>query len=159
MRERAVVYTLVGLLFLTFAISSWNLFGAWFLERRVKALEDPNRISAPRDANAGPAPLYTEAIALIHWRESRNGADPDCRKVGSDGERGEYQQTPDFLDDIERIGGERIDPTDNAQAIKAIRIYFDHYALRVGAKTPDELYELYNRGPTAYRKRNRHEQH
>lgn len=103
-----------------------------------------------------PAPtvdIYDHAIAMIHWQESRFGADPRCKPghVGPAGEIGEFQITPIWLDDIHRLGV-GCDPWDRDSCRRAIRVWLKHYGPRVGAKDPDDLARLYNLGPTGFRR-------
>lgn len=111
-------------------------------------------VSIGHDSDAAALLLYVEALDEIHWRESRRGADPRSRPgiVGPAGERGEFQVTPIFIADVERIAEFRIDPDDMASCRKGITIWLSHYSPRVGAVTTEELYQLYRRGPTGYRK-------
>ena len=97
-------------------------------------------------------PDWDKTLDYIWLKESRRGKDPKCRKVGAAGERGEFQITPIFIDDIERLTEVRIDPHDNKQCRWAVVLWLDHYAPIVGAQTVDELYELYRYGPFGYRK-------
>ncbi len=95
--------------------------------------------------------LLLRAIDLAWWRESRNGTDPNWRGVGSAGERGEYQLTPIFIADVERICGFVVDPLNNDQCRYGIFAWLTHYAPIVGAETVEELYQLVHLGPDGFR--------
>lgn len=101
-------------------------------------------------ASLAPA-LLLAAIDECWWRESRNGTDPNWRGVGSAGERGEYQLTPVFIADVERISGFVVDPLNNDQCRFGIFAWLTHYAPLVGAESVEELYQLVHLGPTGFR--------
>ena len=88
----------------------------------------------------------------IHFRESTFGTNPKCRRgvVGEHGERGGYQPTPIFIEDVKDLFGFVVDPYDNEQCRYAIYLWLSYYAPRVGAETLDELYELFHRGAKGY---------
>ena len=95
-----------------------------------------------------------ELLDYIWFRESSRGQNPKCRKgiVGPAGERGQYQITPIFKEDVERIGNFIIDEYNPSSCRDGIIIWMNYYAPRVGAKTVAEKYELYRRGPSGYKK-------
>lgn len=90
----------------------------------------------------------------IHFRESRCGQDPRCRRgiIGDAGERGEYQVTPIFVEDVKRLSGLTIDPYDNDSCRGGITVWLGHYVPIVGATTIEQQYELYRRGAKGYRR-------
>ena len=119
-------------------------------DRQVPEVKDDTIRISP----AGPD-IYVQGTEYIHERESDYGRSPECKRgwVGPHGERGEYQITPIFEEDIWRLFKERIDPYDNAQCKRLIPRWLKHY--RPGAKdlydvmiAVQELWACYNRGPT-----------
>lgn len=98
--------------------------------------------------------VYAEALSLIHWRESRCGEDPACRPgiVGPAGEQGEYQVTPIWCADVERLTGQTVDPYNTDRLRPQIRAWLAYYGPRVGARSPDQLAALYRYGPGGYRR-------
>ena len=95
------------------------------------------------------APLVTnDVLDYIWWRESRKGQDESWRTTFP--EIGQYQLTPIWLADALRLNIE-VDPLDNESCRKAITIWLEYYAPRVGAETTEELYRLFRDGPTGYR--------
>ena len=104
-----------------------------------------------------PAVSYSQmaldALPLIHHMESRFGADPKCARgiVGSAGEKGEWQVTPIWCADAERITGMAADPYDVERTRYQVYAWLCWYGPRVGATTRWELYELYKRGPSGFR--------
>jgi len=103
--------------------------------------------------SVGPPDAIERAIAILHFRESRQGSDPRCRRghVGPAGEQGEFQVTPIWCEDVRAISGQIVDPFDRNSCRRAIRTWLEYYGPRVGAVTPDDLAELYRRGPGGYR--------
>jgi len=139
------------------------------LEKRITRLEalmkkagqtnNPVSFSSSSDSlwQLGSRPVvdvWDRAVKLIHWRESRYGQDPRCRRgvVGPAGERGEFQVTPIWAEDVMRLTGETVDPYDVAQCRRLVRAWLEYYAPRVGASTPEQMAELYRRGPAGYRR-------
>ena len=132
-----------------------------------RALTANSRSAAP-DARAASRPSRRRAMAYVDsqgpigrrlldyiWlRESDCGQDPRCLpgRVGRFGERGEYQVTPIFCRDYRRLTGQTLDPYNNSQCRYAIVVWMSYYAPRVGAESMNDLYELYRRGPTGYRR-------
>ncbi len=94
---------------------------------------------------------YSDAIDYFWCQESRRGLDKSCWQLGSAGEYGEFQITPIFVRDVERISGYRIRRWNSESCRKGIRIWLEYYAPRAGAVTVEELYKLYRYGPTGYR--------
>lgn len=95
---------------------------------------------------------YLEAIEYAWDRESSRGTDPNWRIIGAAGEQGQLRQTPINIEDIYRISGEEIDPMDLERARYGMFIYLQEYAPKVEAESVEDLYELYRRGPTGYRR-------
>ena len=135
---------------------------AGFLSLLLNCVERPDEPSAQAaqicatasqasHASQASRDVYADAIDEIHWRESRNGEDSRCRLTGQAGEMGEFQVREIFIQDVKRIGGNAIDPYDLESCRMGIRTWLKHYAPRVGAETPDQMCELYRRGPTGYR--------
>lgn len=96
-----------------------------------------------------------DSVLDYFWqRESSCGRNPRAGRgyIGNAGEEGEYQVTPIFVRDVQRISGHRIDPYDNDSCRKGIVSWLNHYAPIVNANTTNELYNLYRRGPTGYRR-------
>ncbi len=93
-----------------------------------------------------------ELLDYIHFRESRRGTDPRCFRgiVGPAGERGEYQLTPPFTEEVKRLGGS-VDVYDNASCKRAIVLWMDYWAPKRGAESIADKYELFRRGPTGFR--------
>ena len=123
--------------------------------RSFAAERGGNVLAGPPPTRPAPAPAATDYAAILDYiwlRESSRGQDRRCWQVGPAGEYGEFQVTPPFLADVQRIGGYVIDRADNASCRAGIEIWLRHYAPRVGAVTTDELYRLYNMGPGGYRK-------
>ncbi len=112
-------------------------------------------VSGPCDHDFYVPPIieYAELLDLIHLRESSRGTDPDCKRgiVGPAGERGEFQLTPPFTEEIERLGGGSVDVYDNASCRRAIMLWMNYWAHRVKAVSLEDKYELYRRGPTGFR--------
>jgi len=123
----------------------------------------PTTITPPKGFNP-PVPKkkqmmgdvdFGHLLYIIWDKESNCGMselyDPDT--VGPAGERGEYQITPIFIREVERLCGRTIDPMNNASCRAGIYVWMEYWAKRVGAKTEEEMYELYRYGPTGYRER------
>ena len=98
--------------------------------------------------------VYAKAVQLIHWRESRNGRDPRCKRgmVGAAGEQGEYQITPIWVADIHRLFSIRIDPFDTAGCRMAINRWLRYWEPKTNARSVGDMAELYRRGPTGFRR-------
>lgn len=101
---------------------------------------------------AAPADIYQQAANYIHYRESRYGKDPKCKRgiIGPAGERGEYQITPIFIDDCLRLFMVRLDPFDGGQCRRIIPRWLKHY--RPKATSIEELYKIYRFGSTGARR-------
>ena len=97
-------------------------------------------------------PTRESVIDYIWQRESRRGEDKRCWEIGPDGEYGEFQITPIFVRDVRRISGYEIIRSDYSSCVHGINIWLDYWLPRVGAVDLISQYELYNRGPTGYRK-------
>ncbi|RLF48909.1 MAG: hypothetical protein DRN20_03475 [Thermoplasmata archaeon] len=95
---------------------------------------------------------WGEILNYIWMRESYYGRDPKCKLIGKHGERGEYQITPIFIEDVKRISGYTINPYDNQSCRKGIKIWLKHYIPLTDARTKEEIYELYRRGLTGYKR-------
>lgn len=117
--------------------------------------------TANRRATRGASRVSPAGSILdyVHYRESRCGKDPKCRRgiIGPAGEEGEYQITPIFVKDVKRISGLTIDPYCNDSCRGGITVWLSHYAPVVGAVSIEERYELYRRGPGGYRRWKRKE--
>ena len=96
---------------------------------------------------------YMGTLDYFWSRESSKGTDPRCRVTGPAGEEGEYQITPIFAAEVERISGYVIDVFDNESCRYGIRIWLKYWAPRVfkGKPTIGELYGMYRLGPKGYR--------
>lgn len=94
---------------------------------------------------------YFDALDYIWGMESTKGLDPMWREEGSAGELGEYRLTPIFIEDVERICGFVIDPFDIDKCRYGIFIWLKHYAPSAGAKTVEQMCELFHLGPSGYR--------
>ena len=118
----------------------------------LSRLELPAAYEAGMAATVGPADPWADALDYIHWRESRQGQALNGKVVGPCGEMGEYQQTPIFRADIERLTGRTYDPRRPRSARWAARVWLMHYAPLAGL-TPDdgeELAKLYRYGYAGY---------
>ena len=104
-------------------------------------------------AVSGPA--LTDVFAALDYiwgMESTKGLDPRWRIEGPASERGEYRLTKIFIEDVERICGFVIDPFDNDKCRYGIFIWLKYYAPSAGAKTVEQMCELFRLGPSGYRK-------
>ena len=92
--------------------------------------------------------IYQQALDYIDFREGDYGTNPKCARgiIGPAGERGRFQITPIFIEDVLRLFGRRIDPYDRRQCQKYILLYLRHY--RPEATSVEALYRCYNAGPT-----------
>ena len=96
---------------------------------------------------------YRQLLDFIWWMESRCGTDPACAVPGDAGEIGEYQITPIFIEDVERIERYTILPWDNRSCRFGITLWLQHYSIGLGiSDQPFELYKMYNMGPQGYKK-------
>jgi len=95
---------------------------------------------------------YIVAVDLIHILESRGGRAVTIGDTGPAGERGEFQITPVCAADLERITGVPCDPLDVDRCRWQCLAYLLHYGPALGCQRPEELAELWRRGPAGYRR-------
>ncbi len=95
-------------------------------------------------------PALADVLDYIWGMESTCGTDPDWRIPGDAGELGEYRLTPIFIEDIAIKFRFVIDPFDIDKCRYGIFMWLKHYAPRVGAVTAEDMWQLFNLGPTGY---------
>lgn len=141
-------------------------------------------IASPSDADVTPQPVNTPVarpplILLepeidaparhrfaaikkeIHWRESRNGQDPNCLIEGEHGELGEYGFREIMVDEVYRISGYKVARLHNPSCEKGIDIFYTYWVPRlfpqslacVGPATVAELYEVWRYGVQGFKER------
>ncbi len=93
-------------------------------------------------------PALADVLDYIWGMESTKGLDPRWRIEGPASERGEYRLTKIFIEDVKRICGFVIDPFDIDKCRYGIFMWLKHYAPRVGAVTAEDMWQLFNLGPT-----------